>query len=143
MRNETQIYRLFLGVKSLYSIFKKEEKIRDILDTNIKKEKYRTYKVSFIKGFLTQILNPKGSMFYLAALPQLIDFRGAQILDIFVLVSIHAFTIFIWFTSFILLLDKGTKAFQSNFMKKSIQSLAGTLFIYLSYKILSIDSNSK
>ena len=134
------LYLLFLGVKSLYSVFKKEKSLNDVLNTNIKKEKNRTYKVYFIEGFLTQILNPKVSMFYLAALPQLIDFKSAQTIDIFTLVSIHAFTIFIWFTLFIFLLGKGTKAFQSNFIKKSVQSLTGTAFIYLSYKILNIET---
>lgn len=137
------LYLLYLGVKSLYSVFKKEKELKDVLDTSIKKEKQVTHKFSFMEGFLTQILNPKGSMFYLAALPQLIDFRSAQTTDIFVLVSIHAFAIFIWFTCFIFLLGKGAKAFQSNFVKKSIQSFTGTAFIYLSYKILSIDSSVK
>ena len=78
-----------------------------------------------------------------AALPQLIDFKTALVSDIFTLVSIHALSILIWFTCFIFLLGKGAKAFQSTFIKKSIQSLTGVAFIYLSYKILAIQSNTK
>lgn len=114
---------LFMIIKiigALYSVFKKETELKDVLNTKIKKEKKRTYKIFFIEGFLTQILNPKVSMFYLAALPQLIDFKTALASDIFTLVSIHAFTIFVWFTCFIFLLGKGAKAFQSTFIK-SIQ----------------------
>ena len=137
------LYLLFLGLKALYSVFKKEDELKNVLNTKIKKEKKRTYKIFFIEGFLTQILNPKVSMFYLAALPQLIDFKTALVSDIFTLVSIHALSILIWFTCFIYLLGKGAKAFQSTFIKKSIQSLTGVAFIYLSYKILAIQSNTK
>ena len=137
------LYLLFLGLKALYSLFKKEKQLKDILDTPIKKDKRKTYKIFFIEGFLTQLLNPKASMFYLAAFPQLINFKTAQASDIFTLVSIHTSCILIWFTCFIFLLGKGAKAFQSTSIKKSIQGLTGLAFIYLSYKILSIQSTSK
>ena len=75
------VYLLYLGIKSLYSLFKKDEIIKESIQKNIKKntktEKNRSHKISFIEGFLTQILNPKVSMFYLAAFPQLIDFNNA------------------------------------------------------------------
>ena len=137
------LYLLYLGLKSLYSLFKKENKLENKLNKPIKKDKKKTYKIFFLEGFLTQILNPKVSMFYLAALPQLINFKTANTIDIFTLVSIHTFSILIWFTAFIFLLGKGSKAFQSVFIKKSIQGLTGVAFIYLSYKILSIQSSAK
>lgn len=135
------LYLLFLGVKSLYSLIKKDEKVKETLQNSIKKDEKRSHKISFIEGFLTQILNPKVSMFYLAAFPQMIDFSNAAFLDIFTLVSIHAFTIFIWFTLFILLLGKTAGALKSNFIKNMIQGLTGTVFIYLSYKILNVESS--
>lgn len=135
------LYLLFLGVKSLYSLVKKEDNIKESLKEEIKKDKKRSHKISFIEGFLTQILNPKVSMFYLAAFPQLIDFSNAAFFDIFALVSIHAFSIFIWFTLFIFLLGKTSKAFESNILKNMIQGLTGTVFIYLSYKILNVEAS--
>ena len=135
------LYLLFLGIKALYSIIKKDEDIKEHMNTEIKKEKTRSYKLSFIEGFLTQLLNPKVSMFYLAAFPQLIDFKNAVFSDILTLTSIHAFTMFIWFTFFILLLGKSASAFSSKRMKNMINGLTGTVFLYFSYKILNVASS--
>lgn len=137
------LYLLFLGIKSFYSIIKKEEKIEEVLQKEIKKEKKRSHALSFVEGFLTQMLNPKVSMFYLAAFPQLIDFKNAVFMDIFLLTSIHATMMLIWFTIFIVLLGKSSKAFESKIVKNFVQGLTGTVFLYFSYKILSIESSTK
>lgn len=135
------LYLLYLGFKSLYSIIKKEENIKENLQNEIVEKKQRSHKVSFLEGFITQMLNPKVSMFYLAAFPQLIDFTNAAFMDIFILTSIHAIIIFVWFTLFIFMLGKTTKAFESKVLKNMIQGLTGTIFIYLSYKILNTEAS--
>lgn len=133
------LYLLYLGIKSLQSVLKKDITKKD-LENQIIKEKNRKNSVSFIEGFLTQILNPKVSMFYLAVFPHLINFKTANFSEIFILTSIHVSIIFIWFTLFIYLLGKTTKAFESNAIKNIVQSLTGTVFIYLSYKLLNIEN---
>ena len=135
------LYLFYLGIKSLQAVFKKD-KIKKNLQNQIIKEKNRKLSVSYMEGFLTQILNPKVSMFYLAVFPHLIDFKTANFSQIFILTSIHVSIIFIWFTLFIYLLAKTTKAFESKAIKNIVQSLTGTIFIYLSYKLLNIE-NSK
>jgi threonine/homoserine/homoserine lactone efflux protein len=135
------VYLLFLGIKSLYMLIKKDESIKDSMQNEIKTEKNKSHTFSFVEGFLTQILNPKVSMFYLAAFPQLIDFKNAVFMDIFLLTSIHATTMLIWFTIFIILLGKSSKAFESKVVKDIVQGLTGTVFIYFSYKILTVETN--
>ncbi|WP_072680959.1 LysE family translocator [Arcobacter sp. LA11] len=135
------LYLLFLGIKSFYSIIKKDEEVKEVLQEKIKKEKKRSHALSFMEGFLTQILNPKVSMFYLAAFPQLIDFKNAVFMDIFLLTSIHAMTMLVWFTLFILLLGKSSKAFESKIVKNLVQGLTGTVFLYFSYKILNVETS--
>ncbi len=137
------LYLAFIGIKALLQVIKTDNKsIEKITEkVNIKRKK-RSDIASFIEGFLTQILNPKVSMFYLAAFPQLIDFQNSGITDIFLLVSIHAFSIFIWFTGFIFILGKSTKILESNYLQKVVQSFTGIVFLYFSYKILSIESKS-
>lgn len=137
------LYLLFLGIKSFYTLLKKDKNIKDSIQNGIKTEKNKSQTFSFVEGFLTQILNPKVSMFYLAAFPQLIDFKNAVFMDIFLLTSIHATTMLVWFTLFIILLGKSSKAFESKVIKDIVQGLTGTVFIYFSYKILSVESNTK
>jgi threonine/homoserine/homoserine lactone efflux protein len=133
------LYLLFIGTKALYSVFKNNKDIRKKIHSNIKKDKNKSNKIFFIEGFLTQVLNPKVSMFYLAAFPQLIDFKNAVITDIFILTSIHAFSMLIWFAMFIFLLGKSKKAFSSSKIKDIINTVTGVVFIYFAYKILTIE----
>lgn len=137
------LYLAFLGTKALIQAFKSKEKItkKVELQTSITKKK-KSDLAAFTEGFLTQILNPKVSMFYLAAFPQLIDFQNSVLTDIFLLVSIHAVSIFIWFTCFIFILGKSTKMMESNLVQRFVQSFTGTVFLYFSYKILSVESKS-
>jgi threonine/homoserine/homoserine lactone efflux protein len=135
------LYLLYLGLKSLYSIIKKEKDIKVSIQNEVRKDKRRSHKVSFMEGFLTQILNPKVSMFYLAVFPQLINFKNAVFMDIFILTSIHAITIFVWFTIFIFLLGKSVKTLESKFIRNIVQGLTGSVFIYLSYKVLNVETS--
>ncbi len=137
------MYLAFIGTKALIQAFKSKEKNSKSIkiDQLITKEKRGDF-TSFTEGFLTQILNPKVSMFYLAAFPQLIDFKNSAMLDIFLLVSIHSFTIFIWFTCFIFILGKSTKMMKSNLVQRFIQSFIGMVFLYFSYKILSVETKN-
>ncbi len=137
------VYLAFLGIKSLLLVIKSNEKNIETIDIlKIKTKKNKSDINSYIEGFLTQILNPKVSIFYLAAFPQLIDFQNAIFLDIALLVSIHAFSILIWFIPFIFLLGKSSSMFQSNILQKFVQSFTGIVFLYFSYKILTVESKN-
>jgi len=91
------IYLLYLGVKTIYQSFKVTSPKDYIVNPRV------MVNVSFVKsfgeGFLTQMLNPKGSMFYLAVFPQFIDFQSHAYLEAFTLVSIHAVLMAVWFGS--------------------------------------------
>lgn len=90
-------YLLYMGVKSIMS---------GIKNINEKKEKYQIdisssssvkLSSSYIDGFITQILNPKVSIFYIAAFPNFIS-GDNSIQRGFELVTIHSMNIFLWFT---------------------------------------------
>jgi len=137
------VYLAFLGIKSLLLAIK-SKKTETLKNEIIEKQqlKGKSTAGSIGEGFLTQLLNPKVSMFYLAAFPQLIDFQNAAILDIAVLVSIHSMTTFLWFIPFIFLLGKSSKVFQSNTLQRFVQSFTGIVFLFFSYKILTAESKS-
>jgi|LGOV01.1.fsa_nt_gb threonine/homoserine/homoserine lactone efflux protein len=137
------VYLAFLGIKSLLTAikFKKMDRIENELKQSIQPKRISAIG-SICEGFLTQLLNPKVSMFYLAAFPQLIDFQNAAILDIALLVSIHSLTTFVWFVPFIFLLGKSSKMFQSNILQRFVQSFTGIVFLFFSYKILTVESKN-
>lgn len=93
----------------------------------------------FNEGFLTQLLNPKVSMFYLAAFPQFIGFDSADISIAFLLVAIHAVLIISWFVLVIFLVDKMKQLQQQkgSWINRWMQRLSGVVMIYFSFLVLS------
>ena len=133
-------YLLYLGVKTILSTLnKRAEKNKINSYDNVKKT---TFQRNFIEGFLTQILNPKVSMFYLAAFPQFINFELANYYIIaFLLVGIHSLTIFLWFLGVTVFIER-IKSFSKN---KTFgiwfQRLSGSLLVYFSGLLASQEIN--
>jgi len=135
-------YLLYIGTKAIYSSFKKKEISENSSRTTIKK-KEGSIKNSFIEGFLTQLLNPKVSMFYLAAFPQFIDFKNAAYFDASVLVSIHTFFIAIWFYTFANFLVKIKQVSSNSKIGIYIQRITGAIFIFFAVMLLNQEVKTK
>lgn len=130
-------YLLYIGLKAIYNSFEKKSDIKDD-STNIKiKKKEGNILTSFVEGFLTQLLNPKVSMFYLAAFPQFINFNQAFYLDAFILVSIHTFFIAIWFYTFSNFLAKIKNKSQNSKVGVYIQRVSGLVFVFFAAILLT------
>lgn len=112
-------------------------------DIEIKKKPSKNRLMHFVtcfnEGFLTQLLNPKVSMFYLAAFPQFIGFDNPDISTAFLLVTIHAVLIISWFVLVILLVDKMKQLQQQkgSWINRWVQRVSGVVMIYFSFLVLS------
>ncbi len=91
----------------------------------------------YSEGFLTQILNPKVSMFYLAAFPQFITFGEASYLDAFTLVAIHASIIFFWFLGVTQLVGTIKTLSKESRVGRWVQRASGALLVYFGGLLLS------
>lgn len=98
-------YLLYLGVKTIYGTFATKAQTLDPSSSPSEVEVKSRHK-NFFEGFITQILNPKVSMFYIAAFPQFIDFGSSNYLAAFVLITIHASIIFFWFLGMSMLISR-------------------------------------
>ncbi|TEW53728.1 LysE family translocator [Psychromonas sp. RZ22] len=130
-------YLFYIGFKALRSSFHKTSTtIINEQEVLIKLEK-RTFISCFNEGFLTQLLNPKVSMFYLAAFPQFIGFDQSHIATAFGFVAIHAFLIVSWFILVIVLVDKlkNLQKEKGTWLNRWIQRLSGSVMIYFSLLI--------
>ncbi|MFV1983964.1 MAG: LysE family translocator [Thiohalomonadales bacterium] len=133
------LYLFYIGLNAIFNSIKDHRKI------NHRDEKKSGYtgsnnkiKSRFVEGFLTQILNPKVSIFYLAAFPQFIDFKNPDyIFYSFLLVSIHAAIIFSWFTLFVIIYRKIRSHFtHKGLLVKYTQAFSGFILIYFGVLIL-------
>jgi len=130
------IYLAWIGVKSLISAFNTTPHSSSF---SSKENTHCTLKKSFFEGLITNILNPKVSMFYLAAFPQFIPEGEHSILHATMLVSLHAIINFLWFSIIIILFGKLTNAAKSNRFQQTFKSITGIFFIGFGAKLLFIE----
>ena len=130
-------YLLYLGVTSLWQAFH----LKHSSAKTIKRENYKIVSRNkmglFLEGFLTNLLNPKASMFYLAVFPQFINLDGNPILESLILVVIHSIVVLIWFSFIIIALGKITSALSSMKFKRIVQGATGSLMLWFGYRLLT------
>ncbi|MEZ9629254.1 LysE family translocator [Vibrio breoganii] len=97
------IYLAYLGVKMIYQSFIGRD--TKALTAEVYQNSQHSLK-SFGEGFLTQMLNPKGTLFYISIFPQFIDFNSFVYTDAFILISIHAALMMTWFGSICFMISK-------------------------------------
>lgn len=132
-------YLLYLGLKTILSTFSNR-----VHSNNVSNEKINNaskFHQNFIEGFLTQILNPKVSMFYLAAFPQFVDFGSSSYFSAFVLVSIHASLIFFWFLGFSVFVVRAKRVARNKVVGLWIQRFSGGLLVYFSGLLVSQEAS--
>jgi len=152
------IYLIWIGVKSLMSAFKGQTskgnspKGRSITDTAPTEQslsnsissdqgaKVLSVKSAFIEGFLTNVLNPKVCMFYLAAFPQFMSIKD-NVLSAYVLVTAHSSINFIWFSCIIFMLSRIKNLTNNGGFKRWLSSITGIVFIGFGTKLALMKNN--
>ena len=135
------LYLAYLGFKTLWSALKYQRPLakRLVKISQIRKRLLFAYS----EGLLTNLLNPKVSLFYLAAFPQFVDFTAgltlAKVGNALVLITIHAVINFLWFTGVIFLLGRAASWAKSGAIGRFIQGLTGTLLLWFGYRLVTAD----
>jgi threonine/homoserine/homoserine lactone efflux protein len=124
-------YLAWLGAKALYEAWKGVSPLKTVTPAR----RRRTLFIAFQEGFLTNALNPKVAMFYLAAFPQFItpgpDTMGASL----TLVSMHALCNVVWFSGMVLLMGRLTHASQSPVFQRWLKGVTGMVLIAFGVKL--------
>tara|TARA_R110001583_G_scaffold22377_7_gene84004 strand:+ start:2272 stop:2931 length:660 start_codon:yes stop_codon:yes gene_type:complete len=141
------LYLLYIGSKAILQTFKKQsldKQSPSTPKTNITQTVSNEHEIKinhyFVEGFLTQLLNPKVSMFYLAAFPQFMSFEHPSALHAFSLVTIHASLIFLWFTGLTKTVHKISDMTCLPALGKWVQRISGTVMIYFGGLLLVFKS---
>ncbi|HHW4681344.1 MAG TPA: LysE family translocator [Xylella taiwanensis] len=127
-------YLLYMGVKSITSGIKgfKRNGVVSSEENHLKnKTKLAT---SYMDGFLTQILNPKVSIFYIAAFPQFLS-SGDGIKRGFELVTIHSFNIFAWFTLMTIFISFARVTLKKQKVRSYINLATGSVLSFFAFFI--------
>ena len=135
-------YLLYLGATSFWQAFFPKHASTNTMKCVNSKRVIRKNKRLFLEGFLTNLFNPKASMFYLAIFPQFINPNGNPILESFTLVVIHSIVVAMWFSFIIIAIDKITRALSSMKFKRIVQGATGSLMLWFGYRLLRYQQES-
>jgi len=95
----------------------------------------RTLAAAFIEGFASNALNPKVSMFYLAAFPQFLPAGEASATNTFLLVFIHSMLNLAWFTTLIMVFSRISAVARGGATQRWIKGVTGAVFLGFGFKL--------
>ncbi len=130
-------YLCWIGIKSLLAVWSNKQKTA--LLSSKKKQNIISTRGAFVEGFLTNMLNPKVSMFYLAAFPQFLSI-GESAYQAYFLVSAHAFINLVWFSAMVFLLARLKDLTSSASFTKWLKSVTGVVFIGFGAKLAFLNA---
>ncbi len=134
-------YLSYLGIMSLWhALFTKDFSVKTKEIT--KKKVILRNRRLFLEGFLTNLLNPKASMFYLAVFPQFVSLERNPFFESFMLVVIHSIVVIIWFSFIIIALGTATQIVSSVKFKRIVQGVTGSLMLWFGYRLLIYQQKS-
>jgi threonine/homoserine/homoserine lactone efflux protein len=90
------------------------------------------------EGWLTNILNPKPSMFYLAAFPQFLDPSGPIIVEGLMLGCLHAAIALTWYGFVVLAVDKVRSTLSRPVVARVVKAVSGTILIGFGVRLAHI-----
>ena len=131
------LYLAYLGVKALLSAFNGKPNQSSAVHVSGNKIQ-KPISNSFIEGLLTNLLNPKVSIFYLAAFPQFVDFQSNAIISSYTLVTVHALFAALWFSLIVNFLGRSAAMINSSKMHSLVQSATGVVLLWFSYRIATV-----
>ncbi|MEL6962254.1 MAG: LysE family translocator [Pseudomonadota bacterium] len=127
-------YLCWIGVSALMAAYRGIETAKEVTPARRK----RSLVKAFVEGLLTNALNPKVSMFYLAAFPQFISVGETSALSSLVLVFIHSMINAIWFGAMVMLLDRLSAMARHGSFQRWLKALTGTVFIGFGVKLATV-----
>ncbi len=129
------IYLVFLGLKSLYGAMRQPTAVAEKADQP-QQTGSKSFQTSFMEGFVTNILNPKVAIFYLAFLPQFIRPQDPVLLKSLALAGIHAGLGIIWLGSLSFVLHQGRNFIQTSGFRRWLEGISGLVLIGLGVRLV-------
>lgn len=98
---------------------------------------------SLKEGFLSNVLNPKTAVFYLAFLPQFIDPQYSPFLQAMSMAAIHFFIAMVWQCGLAGAVSSAKRFFASSTAMRWMEGISGSVLIFLGSKLIFDDAPVK
>lgn len=129
VKNLGALYLIWLGAKALW------QSMQPVADTHNDSQPMASG-TAFREGLLTNVLNPKVAVFYIAFLPQFISVGDPVLAKSILLAAIHNGFTLLWFGGLIWALSRGQGWFQKASVQTALSRVTGTLLVGLGIKLL-------
>ncbi|WP_333805486.1 LysE family translocator [Sulfurospirillum sp.] len=124
------LYLLWLGFNSLKSFWN----AKGIHQTHVVPKPFR-FLVSLQEGFLSNVLNPKAVIFYMAFLPQFISHEHSALAQSLFLALIHFIIAMIWLGLLIYTLISANSFITKRSVRQSLDAISGIVMIGLGIRL--------
>lgn len=125
-------YLIWLGASSLYGLLKGQQGIQ--LEGTVAAQ--FDSKRSLREGFLSNVLNPKTAVFYLAFLPQFIDPNGSPFWQSMFMASVHFIIAMVWQCGIAGAINSAKQLFKNSSVVSWMEGVTGAVLISLGIKLL-------
>ena len=129
-------YLIYLGFNGIRATFKG---IKGLKVSHAETSDF-SCKRSLREGFLSNVLNPKTAVFYLAFLPQFIDPQHSPFIQSLCMAGIHFMIAMVWQCSLAALVNSAKKLVQNSSILTWMEGITGTVLIALGIKLIMDDS---
>jgi RhtB (resistance to homoserine/threonine) family protein len=125
------VYLIYLGVKTLWSLKKREE----AASVEITTDKLFENTSCFKQGFLTNILNPKVAVFFLTFLPQFVDPGSNTFIPFLIMGITYTVLTSVWFLLYVYLINQISAFMKRPKAQNMIEGITGTILIGFGIKL--------
>ncbi len=126
-------YLIWLGGVSLRSAARKGQSIRVTGDQV--GAKHFSARRSLLEGFLSNVLNPKAVVFYMAFLPQFIDPARSALEQSLFLAGVHFTIAMIWQCLLASFVDRARQWMTNATIRRSLDGLTGSIMMFFGIKL--------
>lgn len=126
-------YLIWVGIKSLVAAIRRQRPPGAVSPAR----RQRNLRQAFIEGLLTNGLNPKVSMFYLAVFPQFVPHNEHPVAAAFLLVFLHSMINLVWFGGMVLLFARLGALTRGETFQRWLKGATGVVFIGFGLKLAS------
>ena len=124
------LYLLWLGINSLKSFWNS----KGVHQKPVAQKPFR-FLVSLQEGFLSNVLNPKAVIFYMAFLPQFISHDHSALAQSLFLALIHFIIATIWLGLLIYTIVSANSFITKKSVRQSLDAISGTVMIALGIRL--------
>ncbi|AGH44766.1 LysE family translocator [Paraglaciecola psychrophila] len=125
-------YLIWLGIGGLKAAFKSHSGL--MIDDSV--ARMSSVRRPLKEGFLSNVLNPKTAVFYLAFLPQFIDPQYSPLLQAMTMAGIHFVIAMFWQCCLAGAVSSAKRFFASPVALKWMEGITGSVLIFLGSKLL-------